>query len=56
MTAANEVPDRRLARTTGAISGQLAGAYWGESKIAQSLRDGLARVDLLEDAIAGLSA
>lgn len=42
------------ADTTGAICGQLAGAYWGESGISESLRSGLARTDLLEGAIAGL--
>jgi ADP-ribosylglycohydrolase len=42
------------ADTTGAICGQLAGAYWGESGISESLRSGLARVDMLESAIAGL--
>lgn len=42
------------ADTTGAICGQLAGACWGESNIPPSLRSGLARVDLLEDALAGL--
>ncbi len=42
------------ADTTGAICGQLAGAYWGESKIPAALRSGLARTDLLENAMAGL--
>jgi ADP-ribosyl-[dinitrogen reductase] hydrolase len=42
------------ADTTGAICGQLAGAYWGESNIPESLRSGLARMDLLENALAGL--
>lgn len=42
------------ADTTGAICGQLAGAYWGESGISESLRSGLARTDLLEGAMAGL--
>jgi ADP-ribosyl-[dinitrogen reductase] hydrolase len=42
------------ADTTGAICGQLAGAYWGESNIPESLRAGLARVDMLESALAGL--
>jgi ADP-ribosyl-[dinitrogen reductase] hydrolase len=42
------------ADTTGAICGQLAGAYWGESNIPQSLRSGLARVDMLENALAGI--
>jgi ADP-ribosylglycohydrolase/protein-tyrosine phosphatase len=42
------------ADTTGAICGQLAGAYWGESGIPEPLRSGLARTDLLENAMAGL--
>src|SRR4029079_18434563 len=42
------------ADTTGAICGQLAGAYWGESKIAKTLRLGLARMDLLEHALGGI--
>lgn len=42
------------ADTTGAICGQLAGAYWGESGISEALRSGLARTDLLEGAMAGL--
>ena len=40
--------------TTGAICGQLEGAYWGESGIPKHLRSGLARMDLLETALAGL--
>ncbi len=40
------------ADTTGAVCGQLAGAYWGESSIPKSLRSGLARKDLLENALA----
>lgn len=44
------------ADTTGAICGQLAGAYWGESGIPQSLRSGLARMDMLEKALAGIIA
>jgi ADP-ribosyl-[dinitrogen reductase] hydrolase len=39
------------ADTTGAICGQLAGAYWGESGISDSLKAGLARMDMLEDAL-----
>ena len=42
------------ADTTGAVCGQLAGAYWGESVIPQSLRSGLARMDMLEKALAGI--
>jgi ADP-ribosyl-[dinitrogen reductase] hydrolase len=44
------------ADTTGAICGQLAGAFWGESQIPDSLRSGLARMDMLESALAGLLA
>jgi ADP-ribosylglycohydrolase len=43
------------ADTTGAVCGQLAGAYWGESLIPDSLRAGLARKDMLEAALGGLS-
>ena len=42
------------ADTTGAICGQLAGAYWGESGIPEELRLGLARRDMLEKALTGL--
>ncbi len=42
------------ADTTGAVCGQLAGAYWGESGIPGALRSGLARMDLLEAALAGI--
>ena len=42
------------ADTTGAICGQLAGAYWGESGISESLRAGLARMDMLETALEGI--
>jgi len=42
------------ADTTGAICGQLAGAYWGESGISEALRAGLARMDMLERALAGI--
>lgn len=41
------------ADTTGAVCGQLAGAYWGESGIPGGL-DGLARRDLTENAVVGL--
>ena len=44
------------ADTTGAICGQLAGAFWGESNIPGSLRSGLARMDMLESALAGILA
>lgn len=33
---------------------QLAGAYWGELSIPDSLRSGLARFDMLEHALAGI--
>jgi len=42
------------ADTTGAICGQLAGAYWGESSIPGSLRSGLARIDMIEFALEGI--
>jgi ADP-ribosylglycohydrolase len=42
------------ADTTGAICGQLAGAYWGESSIPESLRSGLARMEMIEEALAGI--
>ena len=42
------------ADTTGAICGQLAGAYWGESNIPAILRSDLKRMDLLETALSGL--
>jgi ADP-ribosylglycohydrolase len=34
--------------TTGAVCGQLAGAYWGESGIPTEWRNGLARQDMIE--------
>lgn len=40
------------ADTTGAVCGQFAGAYWGESGIPESLRKGLARQDMIEAGIA----
>jgi len=40
--------------TTGAVCGQLAGAFWGESSIPGSLRSGLARRDILENALSGI--
>lgn len=43
------------ADTTGAVCGQLAGAYWGESGIPQPWRDGLARMDMIEQALQGLT-
>jgi ADP-ribosyl-[dinitrogen reductase] hydrolase len=42
------------ADTTGAVCGQLAGAFWGESNIPGSLRSCLARMDMLEGALAGV--
>lgn len=42
------------ADTTGAVCGQLAGAYWGESAIPSSLRAGLAHQEMLESALAGI--
>jgi len=42
------------ADTTGAVCGQLAGACWGESGIPQSLRSGLARSEMIDQALAGL--
>lgn len=42
------------ADTTGAVCGQFAGAYWGESGIAESLRSGLARQDMIEEALEGI--
>ena len=42
------------ADTTGAVCGQLAGAYWGESGIPGEWRDGLARRDMIEKTLAGL--
>lgn len=39
------------ADTTGAVVGQLAGAYWGESRIPTHLLDGLARRDMIEGAL-----
>lgn len=42
------------ADTTGAVCGQLAGAFWGEAGIPQPLRSGLARQDLIDKALAGM--
>jgi ADP-ribosylglycohydrolase len=42
------------ADTTGAVCGQLAGAYWGESGIPPEWRDGLAGRELIERALQGL--
>lgn len=40
--------------TTGAITGQFAGAFWGESGIPADWRQGLARMDMIEDALTGI--
>jgi ADP-ribosyl-[dinitrogen reductase] hydrolase len=42
------------ADTTGAVCGQLAGAFWGESAIPAALRHGLARSDMIDAALEGL--
>ena len=42
------------ADTTGAVCGQLAGAFWGETGIPQAWRDGLARRDMIEAGFKGL--
>ena len=42
------------ADTTGAVCGQLAGAYWGEPGIPQEWQNGLARKDMVEKALQGL--
>jgi ADP-ribosylglycohydrolase len=42
------------ADTTGAVCGQFAGAFWGESGIPKPWRDGLDRPDMIESALAGL--
>ena len=42
------------ADTTGAICGQLAGAYWGESGIPAEWLEGLAKRDMIEAALGGL--
>ncbi len=42
------------ADTTGAVCGQLAGAFWGESGIPQEWLENLARRDLIEQALHGL--
>lgn len=42
------------ADTTGAVCGQLAGAHWGVSGIPESLLDGLAKREMLDDAVDGL--
>lgn len=42
------------ADTTGAVCGQFAGAYWGETGIPYSLRAGLDKMNMLEDALKSL--
>jgi ADP-ribosyl-[dinitrogen reductase] hydrolase len=42
------------ADTTGAVCGQLAGVYWGESGIPRAWRSELARQDMIERALVGL--
>ena len=42
------------ADTTGAVCGQLAGAYWGERGIPQPWLDGLAKREMIEQSLAGL--
>lgn len=44
------------ADTTGAVCGQIAGAYWGESGIPSEWLDGLARRELIEEALGRLIA
>jgi ADP-ribosyl-[dinitrogen reductase] hydrolase len=44
------------ADTTGAVCGQFAGAYWGESGIPVEWRDGLAGMDMIESLLAALLA
>jgi ADP-ribosylglycohydrolase len=44
------------ADTTGAVAGQLAGAYWGESGIPPEWRQNLARRDLIDPILARLLA
>ena len=43
------------ADTTGAVCGQFAGAYWGESGIPDAWLNKLARKDMLESALRGLT-
>ena len=44
------------ADTTGAVCGQLAGAYWGESGIPAEWLEGLTRKEMIERALEGLLA
>jgi ADP-ribosyl-[dinitrogen reductase] hydrolase len=43
------------ADTTGAICGQLAGAYWGESGIPVEWIEGLTEREMIEKALAGIT-
>ena len=43
------------ADTTGAVCGQLAGAYWGESGIPPEWLKGLAQWDIIKQMVQGLS-
>lgn len=43
------------ADTTGAVCGQFAGAFWGEAGIPGPLRSGLARMDMIEKALEGIT-
>ena len=42
------------ADTTGAVCGQFAGAFWGETGISDEWRTGLAKWEMIERALAGL--
>lgn len=42
------------ADTTGAVCGQIAGAYWGYSSIPKRFIDGLDRKDMIEEGLKGL--
>jgi ADP-ribosyl-[dinitrogen reductase] hydrolase len=42
------------ADTTGAVCGQLAGAYWGEREIPEDWRKGLAESKLIEQILTAL--
>ena len=42
------------ADTTGAVCGQLAGAYWGESGIPVKWQECLARPEMIEKTLIGL--
>lgn len=66
MWAFHDAPDFRTAvlravnlgddaDTTSAVCGQLAGAYWGESGIPKEWREGLARPEMIEKELRGLS-